>query len=278
MKNFVSKMIAGSALLCVNGMMSPYALAQDTTADRVKELESRLQVIQNELEKVKSQSSKVTQKVDSIEQKVTEVEADKKESIEGHMLFFRGGFAHSAQHRNGTSIISSVVPAGAQDQADKNAWYFGAGFDWNLTRDVWGLVPKTNIFAELMIEYKEFGSHVKGNALANGPTQLVGGALDPRDVTVSQLTISAAPKVKFMEGFRLRPWIIPIGFGVHVISPPSESITFFNPGIMFGAGADYKIWKDFYVGVDARYHVTGGKKDGVNVDGLTAGGYVGIGF
>ncbi len=30
MKNFVSTMIAGSALLCVNGMMSPYALAQDT--------------------------------------------------------------------------------------------------------------------------------------------------------------------------------------------------------------------------------------------------------
>ena len=278
MKNFVSKMIAGSALLCVNGMMSPYSLAQDTTGERVKELENRLQIIQNELEKVKSQSSKVTQKVDSIEQKVTEVEADKKDSIEGHMLFFRGGFAHSAQHRNGTSIISSVVPAGAQDQADKNAWYFGAGFDWNLTRDVWGLVPKTNIFAELMIEYKEFGSHVKGNALANGPTQLVGGVLDPRDVTVSQLTISAAPKVKFMEGSRLRPWIIPIGFGVHVISPPSESITFFNPGIMFGTGVDYKIWKDFYIGVDARYHVTGGKKDGVNVDGLTAGGYVGIGF
>lgn len=81
-----------------------------------------------------------------------------------------------------------------------------------------------------------------------------------------------------MEGSKLRPWIIPIGFGVHVISPPSESVTFFNPGIMFGAGVDYKIWKDFYVGVDARYHVTGGKKDGVNVDGLTAGGYVGIGF
>lgn len=162
MRNFINKMIAGSASLCAIGMMSSHALAQDATADRVKELESRLQVIQNELEKVKSQSSQVTQKVDSIEQKVTE--ADKKESIEGHMLFFRGGFAHSAQHRNGTSIISSVVPAGAQDQADKNAWYFGAGFDWNLTRDVWGLVPKTNIFAELMIEYKEFGSHVKGNA------------------------------------------------------------------------------------------------------------------
>jgi len=43
-------------------------------------------------------------------------------------------------------------------------------------------------------------------------------------------------------------------------------------------GAEYRVWKDFYAGVDARYHITGGKKDGINVDGLTAGGYLGIGF
>lgn len=179
MKNFANKLIAGCAFFSAAIMAAPQALAQDATGQRVKQLEERLQAIQSELEKVKSQSSKATQKVDSIEQKVTE--AEQKESIEGHMLFFRGGFAHSSQHRNGLSIQSSVAPAGAQDQADKNAWYFGAGFDWNLTKDVWGLVPKTNIFAELMIEYKEFGSHVQGNALANVPTQLIGGTLNPRD-------------------------------------------------------------------------------------------------
>ncbi|WP_258193068.1 hypothetical protein [Nitrosomonas oligotropha] len=54
--------------------------------------------------------------------------------------------------------------------------------------------------------------------------------------------------------------------------------TFFIPGVVFAGGAEYRVWKDFYAGVDARYHITGGKKDGINVDGLTAGGYLGIGF
>lgn len=69
MRNFVNKIIAGSTFLCAVGMTPPHAVAQDATADRVKELESRLQVIQNELEKVKSQSNQVTQKVESIGQK-----------------------------------------------------------------------------------------------------------------------------------------------------------------------------------------------------------------
>ena len=194
------------------------------------------------------------------------------------MVFFRGGFAHSSQHRNGLVFESDVVPAGAQDRPDKNAWYFGAGFDWNLTKNTWGMVPKTQVLAELMFEYKQFSSHVQGNALANMPTELVGGALNPHSVTVSQLSIYASPKIKFMEGSRFRPWLIPAGFGMHIVSPPGESASFFIPGVVFGGGAEYRVWKDFYAGVDARYHITGGKKDGIDVDGLTAGGYLGIGF
>ena len=90
--------------------------------------------------------------------------------------------------------------------------------------------------------------------------------------------MTAAPKIKFLEGYRFRPWIIPAGLGIHVISPPSESITVLIPGVMFGAGADYRIWKDFFVGVDARYHLTSGRTDGIKIDGVTAGGYLGIGF
>ena len=166
------------------------------------------------------------------------------------MVFFRGGFAHSSQHHNGLTFQSNVTPVGAQDRPDKNAWYFGAGFDWNLTKDAWGMAP----------------------------TQLAGGALNPHRITTSQLSIYAPPKIKFREGSRFRPWIIPAGFGVHIISPPGKSGSFFIPDVVFAGGAEYRIWKDFYAGVDARYHVTGGKKDGVNVDDLTAGGYLGVGF
>ena len=264
--------------------VSSQVFAQDAAALRIKQLEERLQsmqtgmqAMQSELEKMKSQSTQVTQKIERIQHKENSMEANQ-EGSKGNRVFFRGGFAHSSQHRNGLVFQSDVVPAGAQDQPDKNAWYFGAGFDWNLTRDAWGLAPKTGVLAELMIEYKEFGSHVQGNALANMPTQLVGGTENPHSVTAGQLSIYAAPKIKFMEGSRLRPWIIPAGFGMHIISPPGESASFSIPGVVFGGGLEYRVWKDFYAGIDARYHITGGKKDGVNVDGLTAGGYLGIGF
>jgi len=102
---------------------------------------------------------------------------------------------------------------------------------------------------------------------------LIGGGLNPHSVTVSYRYTHR--QIKFLEGSRFRPWIIPAGFGMHIISPPGESASFFIPGIVFGGGAEYRIWKEFYAGVDARNHITGGKKDGVNVGGLTAGAYLG---
>ncbi len=291
----VSRIVVGTAFLTV--MMLPQAWAQDST-QRIKLLEERLQLIQKELEKVKSESSQAVEKVNNIEQttnrtvqKVDHIEQTRSASAsqaasgsadaqnKNNMVFFRGGFAHMMNHRNGVTIQNNVLPIGAQDQSDKQGWYAGAGFDWNLTNNAWGILPKTSIFAELMFEYKQFGAHVLGNgAVGNVPSMLAGGALNPRDVTVSQFTVSAAPKIKFFEGSKLRPWIIPAGLAVHVMSPPSESITVFAPGVMFGAGIDYNIWKNFYVGIDGRYQLTAGKTDGVNLSGMTAGGYIGIGF
>ncbi len=251
-----------------------------------------------ELEKVKSESSQAAQKVNSIEQtnnqtvqKVNTIQQTNT-AMENridpivedmkyvhHMLSFRGGFAHMMNHRNGVSIQNQVLPIGAQDQADKNGWYVGAGLDWNLTRDVWGALPKTAVFAELMFEYKQFGSHVLGNgAVGNAPSMLAGGELNPINVTVNQFTLTASPKIKFFEGSKLRPWIIPAGLGIHVMSPPSESITYIVPGVQFGAGVDYNVWKNFFVGIDGRYQLTAGNTNGVNLSGMRAGGYLGIGF
>jgi hypothetical protein len=60
--------------------------------------------------------------------------------------------------------------------------------------------------------------------------------------------------------------------------PPSESIAYVNPGIMFAGGAECNIWKGFYLGMDARYQLVPGSLDGTNFSGMTVGGYVGIGF
>lgn len=278
--NVAAGVFSASAL-----MSAPQVLAAGTSTQaleaQIKLLEEQLQSIRGELDRVKTDTVRNEQKIQQNEQSVASVRAQSTaEEKDKHMLFFRGGFAHSNDLRNGVSIQSNVVPApfGAQDRAGRGAWYVGAGLDFNLTDNVWGFLPGTSVFAELMFEYKEFSNKVKGNALASNPTLLVDPTGVPRSVTVSQFTLSAAPKIKFLEGSKFRPWIIPAGLAIHVISPPSESITVMKPGVMFGVGADYNIWKSIYLGVDARYHIAGGKIDGVNVDGYNIGGYLGIGF
>lgn len=307
MKNLLNKVrlasrITAGSFFMVAVMAAPQASAHDVAAERIKQLEQSLQAIQVELQRMKSESAQAAQKVKSIEQTATQTEQkvigleERKTELSGRvdplsarigsditektrMLHFRGGFAHMMNHRNGVSIQSQVSPVGAQDQSDKQGWYVGAGIDWGLTRDMWGLMPKTTVFAELMFEYKQFGAHVLGNgAVGNAPSMLAGGAVNPINVTVSQFTVSASPKIKFFEGSKIRPWVIPAGLAVHVMSPPSESITVLAPGVQFGAGLDYNIWKDFFVGIEGRYHLTAGRTDNVNLSGMTAGGYVGIGF
>ncbi len=302
MKNSIGRMrntsrIAAGSIVCLAALHVPQALAHDA-AQRIRLLEQKLQAIQTELEKVKTESSQATQKVNSIEQttnqtvqKVNTIQQnntamesriapiEKQVEADHHMLFFRGGYTHMMNHRSGVTIENRVLPIGSQDHANKDGWYVGAGLDWNLTNNVWGAMPKTSIFAELMFEYKQFGSQVKGNgAVGNAPSMLAGGTLNPINVTISQFTLTASPKIKFFEGSKLRPWIIPAGLAIHVMSPPSESITYIAPGVQFGAGVDYNVWKNFYVGIDARYHLTAGKTDHVNLSGMTAGGYLGIGF
>lgn len=281
--------IAAASLAIVLSSAAPQVSAQDARTQAlersIRQLEASLQAVRNELEQVKAESARDAQKLMRIEEKSVAIErrqaAESQKTIpvadttgsgdirsrnKNHMVFFRGGYAHMNDQRNGVSIQSNGL-GGAGGQADKDAWYIGAGFDFNLTDDVWGLLPRTSVASELMFEYKEFSSRTAGNALPP-----VGAG-----VNVSQFTLTAAPKIRFLEGSRFRPWIIPAGLGIHVISPPSESITVLIPGVMFGAGADYKIWKDLYVGVDARYHLTS-RNDGIKVDGVTAGGYLGIGF
>jgi len=287
--------IATATVAIVGALASPQALAKTkakapanegyaaapSTNSRVDALEAQLQAMQAELSSLRaSQNRPSTEsaKVQELDEWAQSVKAAPKSPKHDNDIFFRGGFAQNDKLRNGVSIQSDVAPVGAQGQSDRDAWYIGAGFDFGLTDDVWGLVKNTEVLAELMFEYKEFGAHVPGNALANNPTQLAGGAYNPRSVTVNQLTLTAAPKIKFLKGSAFRPWVIPVGLGLHVISPPSESITVLNPGVMFGAGADYRLWKDIFVGVDGRYHLTGGATDGVNTDGFTTGGYIGIGF
>jgi hypothetical protein len=254
---------------------SSFSHASSSNA-KVDALESQLQAMQAEIRNLRAaQGHHVdpdTAKVQELDQWMNSVKADgSHKRSKDNMVFFRGGYARSNDQRGGDLAVNAF-PGGlggdilvGANQTDKDAWYFGAGFDWSLNDNLFGMMHGTEVLAELMFDYKEFSD--KTNSVLTG-----------QNVTTNQLTLAASPKVKFLKGSDFRPWLIPAGFELSVISPPSGAVTVLNPGMMFGAGADYKIWKDIYAGADVRYHYSMDNVDGVDTDGLTAGGYLGLGF
>ncbi len=278
-------------------------------ASKVDVLEAQLRAMQDEMSSLRAASAQSgdSAKVQELDAWMQESKAKPAKVVHDNMIFFRGGYARNDSKRN--DLLTGNQFAGnalGGNVTNKDGWYVGAGFDFGLTDDVWGMMANTEVDAELMFEYKNFGAKGFKNAAvssalkaqpggqtnnnplctlinlaANGGTGSVTGAAGQGScdsVTVSQFTVTAAPKIKFMKGSKFRPWLIPVGLGIHVVSPPSNGVTVLNPGMMFGTGAEYALWKDIKIGADVRYHLTGRSVDGVNTNGLTAGGYLGIGF
>jgi len=297
-KKYVGAVIA---TLAVAGLVAaPQASAKKAKAaapvavSKTEVLEAQLRAMQDEISALRAQvnaaapSATVAAAVAADTQKVQELDAwmntVKSKHAETHhkgkddnLIFFRGGFARNDVKRN------DILTDGAlgEGKTNQDGYYFGAGFDFGLTDNVWGLMDKTDVDAELMFDYRNFGQRNLGAAplpslvASVGQRALTAGA---GTVTVSQFTLAASPKIKFMKGSDFRPWLIPFGLTMNVISPPSNGVTVLNPGMQFGTGAEYAIWKAIKVGADVRYNLTGRSVDGVNTNGLTAGGYLGIGF
>ncbi len=301
-KNKIALGVAAVTLTLAGAMVSSQAVAGSRSEVRdlqnqVDEMASMMRAMQSELARVKSKSNKVDSGVQELDQWMSSVKAAPvKADTKDNMVFFRGGWSHTNDNRGGDLGVSGAgtglldasaigvgttgglgdplvgvtggLPAflgGNANTSDNNAWYFGAGFDFSINNDLFGLMDDTEVAAELMVEYKE---------LSNNTNSLLTG----QKVTVNQLTVSASPKIKFMKGSKFRPWLIPAGFDINVISPPSGAVTVLTPGIQFGLGADYQIIDNIYVGADARYHLTINDLDGVNTDGFTLGAYLGLGF
>jgi len=300
--------IATATVAIVGALASPQALAKTkakapanegyaaapSANSRVDALEAQLQAMQAELSSLRAaqnrpstESAKV-QELDEWSKSITAKQA--KLENKDNMVFFRGGYGRANQSRGGTLDPTYVAGLGSNrdglttgDIGDQDSWYFGAGFDFSLNDNLFGLMNGTEVLAELMFDYKELGQKAS-NGLSAQETAVLRSldinlpAANSQSATVSQFSLAASPKIKFFKGSAFRPWLIPVGFEISVISPPSDAITVLNPGMVFGAGADYKIWKDLYVGADARYHYSADNVDGVSTDGVTAGGYLGIGF
>jgi opacity protein-like surface antigen len=251
---------------------------------RIEELEEQLQSLKQELADLKAHQQ-------AHHQEMAELKGAQEQFAPVHkgpdsLLFFRGGYARLMSDR-----AKDILPSpGDSDANGQNGFYIGAGFEHTLSRDLFGLtegtpLDGTDLLGEVMFEYKRFaqGKSLLTDSDNDSVVAPLGGRKQETS-TVTQFTLTAAPKIKLWRESVIRPWIIPVGFAVHVISPPSDGVTVFNPGMMFGAGAEVKVWENLYAGLDFRYHVTPGSKSSLSgvedtdTDGLTAGGYIGFGF
>ena len=273
--------------------ITEYHHSETTTRSSNGALESQLRALQDEVSKLRAQvnasapSSRIAATVAADSQKVQELDAwanslkakHAEHHAKGHddnLIFFRGGYARNDVKRHDI-LTGDLSPVADQGKTNQDGSYIGAGFDFGLTDNVWGLVDKTDVMAELMFDYRTFGERNLAVTPLTAAAFGVPGS-SKGTVAVSQFTLGASPKIKFLKGSDFRPWIIPLGLTVNVISPPSNGVTVLNPGMQFGTGAEYAIWKAIKLGVDVRYNLTGRSVDGVNTNGLTAGGYLGIGF
>jgi len=209
----------------------------------------------------------------------------------GNEVFFRGGWASLTSNRS-NELFTDVHGAslGTGTQTSTSGYYIGAGLDLMLSRDTWGMMKGISVLGEIGVEYKRWGNSQNSLNTGNlglGPTctapgcgpqvGLVATNTNQTKTPLTMLTVNVAPKLKFMEGSRFQPWVIPVGLDFHVISPPSNTTTVLDVGVQFGAGAEYQLWKELKLGVDGRFHLTSGATGTVNNFG-TVGAYVGIGF
>lgn len=277
-----------SAVVAAAGIAPPQAMAEShykgTSAQadierRLQMMEDEMRALRSELARARSEARANAERMEAQQQKVEQELAKAETQEKKDLIYFRGGYA-KMEHGRGYKTQAPETLLKNKNWGDNDGWYVGAGFDHRLTDDFWGLTDIASLDAEVMFEYKNFGTGE--NFLVDFAT---GGEVIENKIT--QFTLTAAPKIKFNNLGNFRPWIIPFGLGIHVISPPSSGVTVLNPGLMLGAGAEYKIWGDLWAGLDFRYHFTGDDLDiksksgllkGVDTDGLTTGAYIGFGF
>ena len=185
----------------------------------------------------------------------------------GNRVFFRGGAGGLTSDRAGELITDTHT--GGNDGS--RGYYIGGGAELMLTKDLWGILPGVALVGEIGLEFKRWSS----SAVVGLDSAALG--LPSAKTQLTMLTASVAPKVKFRQGTDFQPWIIPAGLDLHVISPTSSQVNYLDIGVQFGGGAEYRVWKELWLGLDSRFHLASNQTNTVN-NFWTAGIYGAIGF
>ncbi|MBH0203816.1 MAG: hypothetical protein HP496_16320 [Nitrospira sp.] len=185
----------------------------------------------------------------------------------GNRVFFRGGYGQMLSDRAG-ELITDVYSKGNNATG---GYHIGGGADFMLTKDLWGMFPGVALVGEIGLEFKRWSS----SSVTNLDTVFNGGL--PAKTQMTMFTASVAPKLKFRQGTDFQPWLIPAGLDFHVISPTSSQTNYLDIGVQFGGGAEFRVWKELWLGLDSRFHLASNQTNTVN-NYWTAGIYGAIGF
>jgi len=255
---------------------------------QMQQMAAQMQAMQAELSRVKSQTEKSsveTAKVQELDHWMASMKsAPASSGSKDNLVAVRGGWTTLDQDRGSSGGANGVPPlnkgALLSNNQNNDGFYFGGAFDFNVNNDLFGLIDDTSFGIELGIEYAQYGQ--ADNFVSQTYTAALGapalGATVSNRSTDARLRINASPKIKFMHGSKLRPWIIPVGLDINILGVPSNAVSVLNAGMNFGAGVDYEIWRGIVIGADTRYHYSTSTLDGTPTDGLNAGGYVGFKF
>ncbi len=292
-ENLLHGVVAGNVLPAVASVYPQTAAANDRTGElqhRLEQMQEEMRALQQELQDMRAvddaqqkqmqdTEARDTSEHQALEERVTKVETAPPKRTNKNLVFFRGGYTDYVGDARGFESFTDVHNVdgfadllGFPSQESEDGWYVGAAIEHSLTDDLWGLFPGAEALGEISLEYKNFGGEdavlvvpaAECSLLTNqdsfgifgdnGP----GNCLITGDQVQTMFTVSAAPKIKFMQGSKLRPWIIPAGLDFHVISPPSDAATYLDVGVQFGAGVEYEIVPGIKFGIDGRYHLVAG--------------------
>lgn len=287
MSSTVHGIVAGLALPAL-AAVCPEALAHDRVGameSKLRQMQQEMNALQQELDRMRAGEAQQEQSMQTIEtqnatqhqemtDRVTKVEEAPGKRTMKNLIFFRGGYAAYADDARGFESFTDTHNVdgtgqilGFPEQDADGAWYVGGAIEHSMTDDLWGLWKGAEALGEISLEFKNFGGEnavlvvpaaecsLLTNASSFDALEADGGCLIQGDQNITMFTVSASPKIKFLQGSKFRPWIIPVGLDFNVISPPSDAATYLDVGAQFAAGAEYEILPGIKFGLDARYHL-----------------------
>ena len=142
-------------------------------------------------------------------------------TLAANQVFYRYGSAN-IQTTRGNELFTDVQGANGLNNNDTGT-SIGAGLDLKLFNCP--LIKNAEFYGQIFLNYTKYSEE----KVASAAHVLVLSDTAKKEVNVSELAITIAPKYKFNFG-KIKPWIIPIGLSFLVNSPPSNTSNYLDIG------------------------------------------------